>query len=101
MPMDAGRKRRRKLRREHDIIEGARRMFAERGYEDTTVKDIADGLDISVGAVYIYFRDKDELYYAVVRDGLVAPDRTAKANLTQLLCDTMTKNTSHAVWPAR
>jgi TetR/AcrR family transcriptional regulator len=80
MPMDAARRKRRKLRREREIIEGARRIFAERGYEDTTVKDIADGLDISVGAVYIYFRDKDELYYAVIRDGLkIMTDMFAQA----------------------
>lgn len=47
------------------ILVAARRCFAEQGYDKTTNKDIALEADITTGAIYHYFRSKEELFHAV------------------------------------
>ena len=42
-------------------------LFAQRGLHATQVADLAKTADVSTGAFYRYFRDKDELYREVVR----------------------------------
>ena len=48
------------------IVEGAARVFAENGYRLTTIDQIAQALQLSKGAVYIYFKSKEELYVAAL-----------------------------------
>jgi AcrR family transcriptional regulator len=43
------------------VLEVASRLFAERGYEATSVNDVADEAEVSVGALYKYFPDKPAL----------------------------------------
>lgn len=47
------------------IIQGAALAFAERGYRQTKIDDIANKLELSKGAIYIYFKSKEELFAAV------------------------------------
>ena len=47
------------------IIEHALRLFAERGYERTSVKMIAEAAGISQGLLYNYFESKDALLRAI------------------------------------
>ena len=47
------------------IIESARKIFALKGYEDTTIADIAEDAGIAVGTVYLYFGNKRDLYTSV------------------------------------
>jgi AcrR family transcriptional regulator len=47
------------------ILEAARSLFAEKGYESTTIADIALKAGIAVGTVYLYFHNKHEIYTAV------------------------------------
>src|SRR5688572_27406219 len=50
------------------IIDAAGELFAERGFEATTVRDICQAADANVAAVNYYFGDKQRLYVdAVVR----------------------------------
>lgn len=42
-------------------METALRLFAERGYERTTMRAIADSAGVAVGNAYYYFRSKDQL----------------------------------------
>jgi len=44
------------------IIEAARNIFALKGYEDTTIAEIAEEAGVAVGTVYLYFRNKREIY---------------------------------------
>jgi AcrR family transcriptional regulator len=48
------------------IIDGARRCFADHGYEATTNKMIADAAGITTGAIYHYFDSKLHIYQAVL-----------------------------------
>jgi AcrR family transcriptional regulator len=47
------------------IIEAARNIFAQKGYEDTTIAEIAEAAGVAVGTVYLYFRNKREIYTSV------------------------------------
>lgn len=52
----------------HDrIIDAAVKIFAERGYGSTSVRDIAERARIRVSTLYHYFRSKDEMYAEVQR----------------------------------
>ncbi|MDQ7056377.1 MAG: TetR/AcrR family transcriptional regulator [Persephonella sp.] len=50
-----------KEERKKEIVKVACRLFAERGYYNTTIPDIAEELGMSVGNLYNYFRSKEEL----------------------------------------
>lgn len=52
--------------RRGQLIDTARRLFAEKGVENTTIKDIADGAGVAQGLLYHYFRGKDELFWAII-----------------------------------
>jgi AcrR family transcriptional regulator len=45
------------------ILKGARKLFLERGIEQTTIRNIADEIDYSVGTVYVYFKDKNAILH--------------------------------------
>jgi AcrR family transcriptional regulator len=49
------------------LARAAAELFAERGVRATQIADIARHADVSVGAFYRYFRDKDDLYRTLVR----------------------------------
>ncbi len=48
------------------VLEVATRLFAERGYEATSVNDVAADAEVSVGALYKYFPDKPALLEGVL-----------------------------------
>jgi AcrR family transcriptional regulator len=52
------------------IQEAARTVFAERGYAGSTIELIARAAKLSVGAIYLYFRSKEDLYVSLIEDAL-------------------------------
>jgi AcrR family transcriptional regulator len=48
------------------IIEGARTVFLALGYDAASMGEIAKAAGVSKGTLYVYFRDKDELFEAIV-----------------------------------
>jgi AcrR family transcriptional regulator len=52
----------RKKEKKKLILSTAARVFAERGYHQTTVKDVTDAAQISVGTFYLYFKSKEDLF---------------------------------------
>lgn len=47
------------------ILEAAKSCFLEKGYTETTMRDIASKADISPGTIYIYFKGKKALFQAL------------------------------------
>ncbi len=45
------------------ILKGAKKLFLEKGIEQTTIRNIADEIDYSVGTVYLYFKDKNAILH--------------------------------------
>ena len=50
------------------ILVAARDLFVKKGYEETTIADIAHAAGVAVGTVYLYFRNKHEVYTSVALD---------------------------------
>ncbi|MGA0556678.1 TetR/AcrR family transcriptional regulator [Larkinella sp. VNQ87] len=51
------------------ILQGARTLFVQKGIEQTTIRNIADSIDYSVGTVYVYFKDKNAILHALHSQG--------------------------------
>ena len=47
------------------IIEAATDLFTNEGYETTTIAEVARKAGVAVGTVYLYFKNKQEMLYAV------------------------------------
>lgn len=56
------RKERERERRRQQIIVAAKRVFSEKGFNKATMEDIAKEAELSPGTIYLYFKNKDELY---------------------------------------
>lgn len=54
-----------KASKQRDIIKHAAEQFAQNGYHETKIQDVATAADIGKGTVYEYFRTKEELFLGV------------------------------------
>ena len=63
--------RRRKDDRPGEILVAALTCFAERGFAATRLDDVARRAGVTKGTLYLYFRNKEELFKAVVRQELL------------------------------
>jgi AcrR family transcriptional regulator len=66
----AERRQREKDRRRMEIIEAAEKVFSAKGFEATTVEDIASRAELSKGTIYLYFESKEDLHDAIVMRGM-------------------------------
>ena len=57
----AERRQREKLALRQEILAAARQLFAKEGYEQVSMRRIAQKIEYSPTTIYLYFRDKDEL----------------------------------------
>ena len=55
-----------KQRTRMKLLDAARELFADRGYEAATVRDIAAAANLSTGAVFASFTDKADLFNEVI-----------------------------------
>lgn len=49
------------------IVEGARQIFLARGFDAASMNDIAKAAGVSKGTLYVYFKDKEQLFAAIVQ----------------------------------
>jgi AcrR family transcriptional regulator len=79
----AGLRVRQKRDREARIVEAAAALFQERGFEETTMQEVAGRAGLAVGTLYNYFRSKSDLGLALVRrdadEGLAAGEKILKS----------------------
>jgi len=54
------------------IIDKAKSLFIEHGYHGLSMREIAEKVGVSKPALYYHFKDKEELFYAVLSSGLDA-----------------------------
>lgn len=62
---------RRKDARPAELLAAALDLFVERGYAGTRLDDVASRAGVSKGTLYLYYSSKEELFKAVIREGLV------------------------------
>ena len=66
-PKPSPRRREQKLHRQEEILAAAFKVFAAHGYEATRIDEVARQAGIAKGTIYLYFRDKEQLFRAMVR----------------------------------
>jgi AcrR family transcriptional regulator len=75
----ANRKERQKEELKAKILEAARSLFIERGFEETSIRNIAERIDYSPTTIYLYFKDKDDIFFALHREGFVLLNKYFRA----------------------
>jgi AcrR family transcriptional regulator len=60
------RRRREKEQRRMEIIDAAEKLFYEKGFDGVTMDEIASAVELSKGSLYVYFKNKDSLFFAIV-----------------------------------
>ncbi len=53
--------------RANHILTAAKTVFIKKGYKNATVRDIAREAELTTGAIYAYFKNKDTMYGEVCR----------------------------------
>jgi AcrR family transcriptional regulator len=77
-----GRRERTKAANRAAILDAARGVFAEHGYEGASVRDIIRRTDLASGTFYNYFPDKDAIFVALIEEtGEEARRRVREARL--------------------
>jgi AcrR family transcriptional regulator len=51
------------------ILQAARKLFVEKGISQTTIRNIAHEIDYSVGTVYVYYKDKNDILHDLHKQG--------------------------------
>jgi len=62
----ADRKQREKEQRRTEIVDAAEKLFYKKGFDNVTMDEIADAVEFSKGSLYVYFKNKDSLFFAIV-----------------------------------
>jgi AcrR family transcriptional regulator len=58
------------VNRRDDLVRVAARLFREKGFDGTTIRDIADAVGMRSGSPFYHFANKHELLMAVMEEGL-------------------------------
>ena len=64
-----GKREQTKVQNRQAILDAAREVFGELGYETATVRDIIRRAGLAAGTFYNYYRSKDEVFAALADDG--------------------------------
>lgn len=67
----ADRKEREKQQRRKDIVDAAEKRFIASGFDGVSMDEIARDLELSKPTLYLYFKNKESLFLAVVTRGLI------------------------------
>jgi len=70
LPKPGLRERKKRLRLQR-IIDVSHQLFVSKGFQDTTIQDIADEAGIGLGTLYLYAKGKDDLLVLVFREHLL------------------------------
>jgi AcrR family transcriptional regulator len=67
----ASRKERQKEELRTKILQTAKQLFMEHGFEHVSIRNIADRIEYSPTTIYLYFKDKDDIFYALHLEGFI------------------------------
>lgn len=65
------RRKREREQRRNDILNAAERLFFSKGYEKVSINEVAKDVHLGRSTIYLYFENKEELFFAVVLRGAI------------------------------
>lgn len=68
MPTDETRRERERRQHRQEILAAAVKLFSHKGFDKTTMADVAGEAEFAVGTLYTYFQDKEDLYRTIIRE---------------------------------
>jgi AcrR family transcriptional regulator len=71
--------------RVREILAAAYRVVAQYGFQGATVDRVAEEAEIAKGTLYLYFRDKEELFKAAVEQGIENFTKQVRAEVAQVV----------------
>lgn len=89
------RKERERNTRARTIMDAASKVFFQRGYTRATIEEIASSAELSVGTIYLYFKNKEELYISLIFEGM---EMFASRFKKILESDASTHDKVHLAW---
>ena len=63
------RKERQKEELKGKILQAAKELFMQKGFEDTSIRNIAEKIEYSPTTIYLYFKDKDDIFCELHKEG--------------------------------
>ena len=73
-----------KERRRTDILNTAEQLFFSKGFENVSLNDIAKELQLGILTLYLYFENKEELFFAIVLRGALILHKLIKEEVTDV-----------------
>src|SRR5580765_9010508 len=61
------------------IMDAARDLFVQEGYQNVSIRKIAERIEYSPAAIYGYFASKDEIFFALAEEGFRTMQSAARA----------------------
>jgi AcrR family transcriptional regulator len=92
-PCKLPRREREKLRQRQEVLDVALRLFSKKGYHNVSMHEIAKEAEFAIGTLYKFFRNKEDLYQALI---LQLSDRFHGALKTVIRGDTEEMETLRA-----
>jgi len=68
MGINERREREKEVRRDA-ILDAAENIFFSKGVDSSSMDEIASRAELSKGTLYLYFKNKDELYHGIIHRG--------------------------------
>lgn len=65
----AERKERHKEDLKKEILDAAKELFTQKGFEATSIRNIAERIEYSPATIYLYYKDKNEIVHSLHREG--------------------------------
>jgi TetR/AcrR family transcriptional regulator len=75
------RKKREKEQRRQSIIDAAEKLFFEKGYDNVSMNDIANEVELNRATIYLYFENKEALCFAVILRGVRILNEMVKSHV--------------------
>lgn len=71
-------KERERKQRQNDIIDAARKLLIDRDFDEVSMDEIAREVGLGKSTLYLYFKNKESLYFAIVLRGIRIWDKMIK-----------------------
>ena len=77
----------RKIQTQKKLQEAALELVLDGGYDRLSIQEITDRADLGRGTFYLYFKDKEDVIWSIIKEGIDAEDRAAHVDFGDNLPD--------------